>query len=179
MAAVNWTREETFKLISVWSEDAIQQQPEGCRRNSQVYQKIADELCEAGFSRTLEQCRDKIKKLRAEYKRIEDKRDTTGEGRYPEWEFFDALGVILAPKHSTEPPIVVESFRDSPSVLNIGPDDDTQEKERLMGPLVQFPVRHLEVALLIILLVLTHHHAVLEKKTKKRKLGKERLQMSC
>jgi len=50
----------------------------------------------------------------------------TGEGRYPEWEFFDALGVILAPKHSTEPPIVVESFRDSPSVLNIGPDDDTQ-----------------------------------------------------
>lgn len=35
--------------------------------------------------------------------------------------------MILAPKHSIEPPVVVESFRDSPSVLNIGPDDDTQD----------------------------------------------------
>ena len=64
MAAVNWTREEVFKLISIWSEETIQEQLEGCRRNSLVYKKISDNLCAAGFSRTLEQCREKIKKLK-------------------------------------------------------------------------------------------------------------------
>ena len=53
---LNWIREETYKLISVWSEGVIQEQLEGCRRNSQVYSKIADHLHEAGFSRSLEQC---------------------------------------------------------------------------------------------------------------------------
>ena len=118
----NWTREETFKLISLWSEDVIQEQLEGCRRNRSVYSRLADNLREAGFSRTLEQCRDKIKKLKGEYKKIRDKRETTSEGRYPEWEFFDALDNVLGPKHSTEPPTVVESFP------QIGPDDETQDK---------------------------------------------------
>ena len=117
----NWTREETFKLISLWSEDVIQEQLEGCRRNSLVYRRIADDLREAGFSRTLEQCRDKIKKLKGEYKKVCDKRETTGEGRYAEWEFFDALDNVLGPKHSTEPLTVVESFP------QIGPDDETQD----------------------------------------------------
>jgi len=80
MAVVNWTHEEMFKLINLWSEDVIQAQLEGCRRNSQVYQKIADGLREAGFSRTMEQCRDKIKKLKSEHKKIRDKRETTGQG---------------------------------------------------------------------------------------------------
>lgn len=79
---VNWTREETFKLISLWSEDVIQEQLEGCCRNSLVYCKIADDLCEAGYSRSLEQCRDKIKKLKGEYKKIHDQRETTGEGQW-------------------------------------------------------------------------------------------------
>ena len=118
---VNWTREETFKLISLWSEDVIQEQLEGCRRNSLVYRKIADDLYEAGYSRSLEQCRDKIKKLKGEYKKVHDKRETTGEGRYPEWEFFDALDNVLGPKHSTEPPTVIESLP------HVGPDDETQD----------------------------------------------------
>ena len=84
MAVVNWSRDEVFKLISLWSEDVIQDQLEGCWRNSQVY-KITDGLREAGFSRMFEQCREKIKKLKAEYKKVKDKRDEMGQGRYPEW----------------------------------------------------------------------------------------------
>ena len=94
---------------------------ERSRRNSQVYRKIADDLHEASFSRSLEQCRDKTKKLKGEYKKVHDKRETTGEGRYPEWEFFDALDSVLGPKHSTKPSIVVESFP------QIGPDDETED----------------------------------------------------
>jgi len=50
MAVVNWTRDEVFKLIILWSEDMIQEQLEGYRRISQVYKKSADSLCKAGFS---------------------------------------------------------------------------------------------------------------------------------
>ena len=53
MAAVNWTHKEVFKLISIWSEATIQEQLEGCRRNSLDYKKISDDLRAAGFSRTL------------------------------------------------------------------------------------------------------------------------------
>ena len=118
---VNWTREETFKLISLWSEHVIQQQLEGCQRNSLVYRKIANDLGEASYTRSLEQCRDKIKKLRGEYKKVHGKREMTGEGQYPEWEFFDALDNILGPKHSTEPPTLVKSLQ------RIGPDDESQD----------------------------------------------------
>ena len=41
---VNWTREKTFTLISLWNEDVIQQQLEGCRKNNQVYRKIPNDL---------------------------------------------------------------------------------------------------------------------------------------
>ena len=107
---------------------------EGCRRNSLVYRKIGDDLLEAGFSRSLEQCREKIKKLKAEYKKVRDKRETTDEGRYPEWEYFDALDSILGPKHSTQPPTVVESL------LHIGPNDETQDMSgETIVPAVQSP----------------------------------------
>ena len=125
MAAVNWTREEVFKLISIWSDATIQEQLEGCRRNSQVYKKISDELHSAGFARMLEQCREKIKKLKAEYKKIKYKRDETGQGRYPEWEYFDALNEVLGHKHSTQPPVVVESL--SMTMDEVEPDDETQD----------------------------------------------------
>jgi len=71
MVAVNWTREEVFKLISIWIDTTIQEQLDGCRQNSLEYKKIADELYSAGFARIFEQCREKIKKLKAEFKKIQ------------------------------------------------------------------------------------------------------------
>ena len=123
---VNWSREEVYKLISLWSDDVIQEQLEGCRRNSQVYKKIADSLREAGFNRTFEQCREKMKKLRGEYKKVKDKRNETGQGRFPEWEFYDAMDAVMGHKHSTEPPVVIESMP-STSSTEIDPDEETQD----------------------------------------------------
>ena len=61
----------------------VKQQLEGCRRNGPVYWKIVHDLGEAGYMRFPEQCRDKIKKLKGEYKKVRDKKETTGEGRHP------------------------------------------------------------------------------------------------
>ena len=60
-------------------------------------------------------------------KKIRDKRETTGQGRYPEWEYLDAINEVFGPKHSTEPPVLVESFSESQNVNDTGPDDETQD----------------------------------------------------
>jgi len=47
-----WTNEKTFKLIELWSQDNIQAQLEGCKRNQQVNEKIAVLMQKEGFTRT-------------------------------------------------------------------------------------------------------------------------------
>lgn len=59
-----WTDEEAIKLISLWGEDEIQVQLDGCKRNKSVFEKIAREMAAAGFNCTAVQCREKVKKLR-------------------------------------------------------------------------------------------------------------------
>ena len=76
MAAV-WSKEETLKLIEAWGDGAFQAQLEGCKHNQEVFDKIARELRDASYERTGKQCRDKVKKLKGEYRKIRDKSNTT------------------------------------------------------------------------------------------------------
>ena len=75
-----WRDEETLNLIEVWGEDNIQAQLEGCKQNAQVFAKIASEMKDAGYECTRDQCWDKIKKLKGEYRKIIDKHGKTGKG---------------------------------------------------------------------------------------------------
>ena len=59
-----------YELIEVWSDDTIQDQLEGSHRNQQVYKKISKILAEKGYTRMCDQCRQKVKKLRKDYKRL-------------------------------------------------------------------------------------------------------------
>ena len=51
MASGNWSDEETFKLIELWGDDRILAQLEGCKRNKEVYKKIAGGMVEAGHEK--------------------------------------------------------------------------------------------------------------------------------
>ena len=55
-AGTCWMDEEVFKLIELWGDDAIQAKLEGCKRNKDVYEKIAQGMREAGCAQTAEQC---------------------------------------------------------------------------------------------------------------------------
>ena len=107
--AVAWNRDEALKLIEIWGDGAIQAQLEGCKRNQDVYDKIAADLHDASFERTGKQCQDKIKKLKGDYRKVKDKRNKTGEGRYPEWDYFDSMDAILGHRPAMQPPVVVSS----------------------------------------------------------------------
>ena len=70
-----WSDIETSNLIEVWSEDHIQEELEGCKKNKHnnyiliiIFEKISERMKNAGFERSIEQCRVKIKKLKGEYK---------------------------------------------------------------------------------------------------------------
>ena len=75
-----WSKEETLRLIEIWGDDRIQAQLE-VHRNQDVFTKIAREMSESGFERTFQQCRDKLKKLKREYRKIKDKQGKTGESK--------------------------------------------------------------------------------------------------
>ena len=48
-----WSNEEMMKLIELWSEDSIQAQLEGSKRNAIVFNKIARDMEAAGFGNPL------------------------------------------------------------------------------------------------------------------------------
>ena len=52
-----WTDEEAVKLISLWGEDEMQVQLEGCKRNRSVYDKVSREMAAAGYDKSAIQCR--------------------------------------------------------------------------------------------------------------------------
>ena len=58
----------------------------------------------AGFKKTAEQCRDRIKKLKNNYKKKRDAQQTSGAGRH-DWPFFGTMNAVLGTRHATEPPI--------------------------------------------------------------------------
>ena len=53
-------------------------------------------------------CREKLKKLKAEYRKIKDKQGKTGEGR-KEWAFFNEMDTILCHKPATQPHVVIDT----------------------------------------------------------------------
>ena len=107
-----WRDEEVFQLVDFWSDDVIQCQLEGCKRNKDVYEKISKLMQEKGYTKTAVQCREKIKKLKGEYRKIKDQHNKTGTGR-KKWRFHDALDSVLGNKPATMPPELVDTLADS------------------------------------------------------------------
>ncbi|XP_051916007.1 1-aminocyclopropane-1-carboxylate synthase-like protein 1 isoform X2 [Hippocampus zosterae] len=86
----NWTDQEIVELLQLWSEDSIQIELESSLRNQRVFDRIALILREKGMFRTGDQCREKIKKMKLEYRRIKDNHKSRS------WKFYDVMDRVLA-----------------------------------------------------------------------------------
>ena len=75
--------------------------------NKEVYEKLAAQMREAGYSRTGVQCREKIKKLKTECKKIENNNESGRARRSTK--IFEAMDRILGHRPATCPPAVVDS----------------------------------------------------------------------
>jgi len=107
-----WTDNEVGLLISLWGDSTIQAELEGCKKNRDVYERIAKKMREAGFDRTGVQCRDKIKKLKGDYRKVKDHNNQTGNNRKT-FRFYDAMNAIMGDKPTTTPPVMIDTSLES------------------------------------------------------------------
>lgn len=104
----SWSESEIKALLAAWSEESIQDELEGAKRNKSVYQDISRKLGTENVFRDWKQCRAKIKNLKTSYKSAKDKNNKSGSNRHT-CKFFDRLDAILGPRSSTHPPQVLET----------------------------------------------------------------------
>ncbi|XP_046383784.1 uncharacterized protein LOC124154234 [Ischnura elegans] len=67
-----WCLAETQLLIDLWSENNTINEQDGTTRNAAVYLKIAKQLEDNGFHRTTAQIRDRMKRLKRDYREVID-----------------------------------------------------------------------------------------------------------
>ncbi|KAG7257737.1 hypothetical protein CRUP_038304, partial [Coryphaenoides rupestris] len=90
----NWTDPEIVELLQLWSDEAVQVELESSLRNQRVFDRIANVLFEKGVYRSGDQCREKIKKMKLEYRRIKDNL------KLRSWRFYDVMDRVLANRPS-------------------------------------------------------------------------------
>ncbi|XP_071445180.1 zinc finger and SCAN domain-containing protein 29-like [Hetaerina americana] len=67
-----WCLAETQLLIDLWSENSTINEQDGTCRNAAVYLNIAKQLEDSGFHRTTAQIRDRMKRLKRDYREVVD-----------------------------------------------------------------------------------------------------------
>ncbi|XP_064457200.1 uncharacterized protein LOC135368051 [Ornithodoros turicata] len=66
MAGLTWSDQETYELIRIWAAD--RDLLDGTSRNNKVYESMAAQMRSLGYMRTALQVKEKMKRLRKEYK---------------------------------------------------------------------------------------------------------------
>ena len=123
-----WKDDEISALISIWGDDIVQAQLEGCKRNKLVYEKVSESMKKVGFERSAVQCREKAKKVKSEYRKIKDKHRVTGTGR-KKWKHYEALDAVLGDRPTTVPPFIVDTLQESTSDTEM---DNSEENESIV-----------------------------------------------
>ena len=104
-----WGEAEVKVLLGVWGEEAVQQQLEGAVRNKVIYEGVAKELRKLGYIQDWEQCRNKIKNLKKQYRTTKDHNDETGRGRKI-CKFYEELDDILGHRPASAPAVLLDSL---------------------------------------------------------------------
>ncbi|KAK0143079.1 Zinc finger and SCAN domain-containing protein 29 [Merluccius polli] len=88
-----WSVEEVQTFLSLVAEERIQQELDGTTRNEKVFKEIAQLMANHGYNRTLQQCRDKLKKMKSDYRAVKDHNGRSGANRRA-WRWFDQMVAI-------------------------------------------------------------------------------------
>ena len=104
----SWSDNEVRALISIWGEDRIQEELDGAVRNQAIFNSIAKKMEEKGYVRDWQQCRNKIKNLKKEYRQIKDHNGQTGRGRKT-CKYYKELDDILGHRPASVPAVVLDT----------------------------------------------------------------------
>ena len=105
-------------MLTLWANPAVQEELLLNVRNNQVYARLSAKLASLGFNKAPQKCREKIKKLKQEYKRI--KRGGSSSTRTSVW--FAIMDDVLSSKAAAaRRPETTESYLTEPSLLGQSP----------------------------------------------------------
>ncbi|KAF7702198.1 1-aminocyclopropane-1-carboxylate synthase-like protein 1 [Silurus meridionalis] len=90
----NWSEPEVVELLQLWSDEEVQLELESCLRNQHVFNRLAVALHDRGIYRTADQCREKIKKLKIDYRRMKENQQTPRGARARR--FYDVIDRVLS-----------------------------------------------------------------------------------
>jgi len=95
-----WSVDEVTTFLHLIADDKIQRELDGTTRNLKVFKEVSALLSVRGYSRTFQQCRDKLKKLKSEYRAIKDHNGRSGSDRRS-WKWFDLMDDIYGHRPSS------------------------------------------------------------------------------
>ena len=125
-----WSDAEVSALIDVWGEADIQEQLDGATRNQTIFVNIAKKLKESGYDRDWQQCRAKIKNLKAEYKKVKDYNGVTGNVR-KSFKFYQKLDEILGHRPASSPAVLLDTGSSTLTTTEADAEEsDSEERER-------------------------------------------------
>lgn len=89
-----WSDPEVDQLLNIWTNAGVQTELKEATIKKHIFERIALGLRDKGFFRTAEQCREKIKRLKKEYKQAKSNNYRCVRGRATV-KFFPRLQAIL------------------------------------------------------------------------------------
>lgn len=126
-----WNITTVTKLIEIWADEKVQDMLDTSYRNSDVFKDIAERMSEDGTAFSWQQCRNKIKSLRAEYRKAKVYQDKSGSGR-TRFIYFDKMDAVLGDRPSITPQHIVDTS-EAYSVSSVS-DDENIEEDSLPSP---------------------------------------------
>ncbi|KAF7199338.1 zinc finger and SCAN domain-containing protein 29-like [Nothobranchius furzeri] len=88
-----WPNAELQTFLTIIGDSNIQAELDGMIRNEKVFKEVSQHMAAEGFQRTSEQCRAKLKKIKAHYRKVKDSNDRSGNGRST-WKWYDVVDAI-------------------------------------------------------------------------------------
>jgi hypothetical protein len=101
----SWTRDETILLIEQWGDDHAQQQLDTTpKRNVDIFRRVCQDIKDRlpEFSRSAEDCRARIKRLKTQYFQIKRQNKKSG-GKRKTFTYFERLDELLGARTSVNP----------------------------------------------------------------------------
>ncbi|XP_033985785.1 epsin-2-like [Trematomus bernacchii] len=86
-----WSVEEVTTFLHCIADDKVQRELDGTTRNIEVFREVSTLM--SCYSRTVVQCREKLKKMKSKYRLVKDNNNTSGASR-KNWKWFDLMDTI-------------------------------------------------------------------------------------
>ncbi|KAM9319061.1 zinc finger and SCAN domain-containing protein 32-like [Pholidichthys leucotaenia] len=73
-----WSNEEVQTFLCIEADDGIQRKLDGAHRNERIFQEVAKQLSAHGYNWTVKPCREKLKKMKCDYRAVKDHNSRSG-----------------------------------------------------------------------------------------------------